>query len=55
MDSPIVIPPMNWEEASWGATMRPAAKTPSSRGTRTSPVSASTLTSANCAPNEYRA
>jgi hypothetical protein len=30
--------------------MRPAANTPSSRGTRTSPASASTRTSANWAP-----
>jgi MmyB-like transcription regulator ligand binding domain len=35
--------------------MRPAANTPSSRGTRTSAVPASTRTSANWAPNEYLA
>ena len=36
------MPPMNWERAVSGLTIRPAAKTPSMRGTRTSPVSAST-------------
>ena len=51
----MVMPPMNCDLAVTGTTMRPAANTPSSRGTRTSPVSASTLTSANWAPNEYRA
>src|SRR5256884_595855 len=44
------MPPRNCERAVFGLTMCPAAKTPSSRGTRTSPVSSLTRTSANWAP-----
>ena len=54
-DSPMVIPPMNCERAVLGLRMRPAANTPVSLGTRTSPVSASTRTSANWAPKAWRA
>jgi hypothetical protein len=46
----MVIPPMNWDRAVRGLMIRPAAKTPSSRGTRISPVSAFTRASANWAP-----
>ena len=49
------MPPMNCERAVFGLMMRPAAKTPSMRGTRTSPVSTSTRTSANWAPKAWRA
>ena len=49
------MPPMNCERAVVGLMIRPAANTPSSRGTRTSPVSASTRTSANWAPKAWRA
>ena len=52
---PMVIPPISCDRAGAGLTMRPAAKTPSSRGTRTSPVSASTRASTNWAPKAYRA
>ena len=45
------MPPMNCERAVRGFTIRPAAKTPSNLVTSTSPVSSSTATSANCAPN----
>ena len=55
IDSPMVMPPMSCERAVSGLTMRPAANTPSIRGTRTSPVSASTRTSANWAPKAWRA
>jgi hypothetical protein len=51
----MVIPPISCDLACAGLTMRPAANTPSSRGTRTSPVSASTRTSANWAPKAYLA
>ena len=51
IEMPIVMPPMSCERAVRGLTIRPAANTPSMRGTRTSPVSASTRTSANWAPN----
>ena len=50
MDSPIVMPPTNCERAVRGLMIRPAAKTPSSRGTRISPVSTFTRASTNCAP-----
>ena len=49
------MPPMSCERAVFGLMIRPAANTPSSRGTRTSPVSASTRTSANWAPKAWRA
>ena len=45
------MPPISCERAVRGLTIRPAANTPSSRGTRSSPVSMSTRTSTNCAPN----
>jgi hypothetical protein len=45
------MPPMNWLRAVRGLMMRPAAYMPNSRDTRTSPVSASTRTSAKWAPN----
>ena len=51
---PHVIPPSAWERASRGLTIRPAAKTPSSRVTRSSWVAESTETSANCAPYACR-
>ena len=51
----MVIPPISCDLACTGLMMRPAANTPSSRGTRTSPVSASTRTSANWAPKAYLA
>ena len=46
----MVIAPRSCERAVFGLMMRPAAKTPSNRGTRTSPVVTLTRTSANCAP-----
>ena len=49
------MPPMSCDRAVRGLMTRPAANTPSSRGTRTSPVSTFTRTSANCAPKEYSA
>ena len=49
------MPPSSCERAVRGLMIRPAEKTPSSRGTRTSPVSASTRASANCAPKECSA
>ena len=55
MPSPIVMAPMSCDLASVASRIRPAANTPSGRATRTSPVSASTRTSANCAPNACRA
>jgi hypothetical protein len=51
MDRPMVIPPMNWDRAVRGLMILPAAKTPSNRGARISPVSAFTRASANWAPN----
>ena len=51
---PQIIPPTNWLRAVSGLTIRPAAKMPSMRRTRTSPVAGSTATSANCAPKECR-
>ena len=45
------MPPSSCERPVFALIMRPTANTPSMRGTRTSPVSASTRTSANCAPN----
>ena len=50
MDSPMVMPPRNCDRAVFAFITRPTAKTPSSRATVTSPVSASTWTSENCAP-----
>ncbi len=55
MEIPIVMPPRNCERAVLALMIRPHAKTPSSRSTRTCPLSRFTLTSANCAPNEWRA
>jgi hypothetical protein len=54
-DRPIVMPPRSCERAVFGLMMRPAAKMPSSRGMRTSPLSRLTRTSANCAPKAYMA
>ena len=48
------MPPMNWERAVFGLMTRPTANTPSTRLRRTSPLSASTRTSTNCAPNAWR-
>jgi hypothetical protein len=45
--SSIVMPLMNCEHADFGLTIVPAAKTPSRRGTRISPVSVLTHTSTN--------
>src|SRR6266542_3554271 len=50
IDRPHVMPPSSCERAVLGLTIRPTAKTPSRRGTRTSPVFSCTRTSANCAP-----
>ncbi len=47
---PQVMPPVNWLRAVSGLTIRPAAKMPSIRRTRTSPVATSTAASANWAP-----
>ena len=41
MPIPIVMPPMNCDRAVFGLTIRPHAKTPVARVTRTSPVSTS--------------
>ncbi|CAM5580101.1 hypothetical protein SCYAM73S_08154 [Streptomyces cyaneofuscatus] len=51
---PHVIPPTSWLRAVSGLTIRPAAKMPSIRRTRTSPVAVSTATSANWAPKACR-
>ena len=48
------MPPMNCERAVFGLMTRPTANTPSTRLRRTSPLSASTRTSTNCAPNAWR-
>ena len=49
------MPPMNCERAVCGLRMRPQPRTRrAGAGTRTSPVSASTRTSANWAPKEWR-
>ncbi|GDY41596.1 hypothetical protein SANT12839_024780 [Streptomyces antimycoticus] len=50
IDIPWVIPPMSWERAVLGLMTRPTSNIPSSRVTRSSPVSSSTRTSANWAP-----
>ena len=55
---PWVIPPISCERAVFGLMTRPTSNTPSSRGTRISPVSSCTRTSANWAPKlciAYRA
>ena len=44
------MPPIIWDRAVFALRMRPAAKTPSIRRTRTSALSRSTPTSAKCAP-----
>ena len=44
------MPPISCERAVFGLMIRPTSNTPSRRGTRTSPVSACTRTSANWAP-----
>ncbi len=49
------MPPRNCDRAVSGLRIRPQANTPSIRATRTSPVSAFTRTSQNCAPNACRA
>ena len=49
---PHTIPPMSWLRAVRAFRIRPGAKTPSIRDTRTLPRSGSTRTSANCAPND---
>ena len=49
IESPMVVPPTSCERAVFGLMTWPAAKTPSSRGTRTSPVCTCTRTSANWA------
>ena len=51
IDRPIVMPPISWDRAVVGLTMRPAAKTPTILGTRTSPVSMLTRACTNWAPN----
>ena len=48
------MPPMSCERAVFGLITRPTAKTPSTRERRISPLSASTRTSTNCAPNAWR-
>jgi len=47
----MVMPPRNCERAVRGLTIRPAAKTPSARGTVISPVPGSISASTNWAPN----
>ncbi len=54
MERPQIMPPMSWLRAVSGLMIRPAAKMPSIRRTRTSPLVTSTATSANCAPKECR-
>ena len=49
------MPPRNCDRDVSGLRIRPQANTPSIRATRTSPVSAFTRTSPNCAPNACRA
>ena len=46
-----MMPPMSWLRAVRGFMIRPAAKAPTARGARISPVSACTRTSTNWAPN----
>ncbi len=50
IDIPWIIPPISWDRAVLGLITRPTSNIPSSRATRTSPVSSSTRTSANWAP-----
>ena len=45
------MPPINWLRAVLAFITRPASNAPTKRLTRISPRSASTRTSANCAPN----
>ena len=49
---PMMMPPRNWLAAVLGFRMRPQSNEPRKRRTRTSPVTALTPTSANCAPVE---
>ena len=53
IEIPKLMPPMNCERAVRGLTTRPTENIPNIRGTRISPVSTSTCTSAKCAPYEW--
>lgn len=49
------MPPSSWLRAVFAFSSAPTLYTPTMRGTRIVPSSASTCTSANTAPNEWNA